>query len=367
MSAVGLLYLGIGIGLLALVLYDVFTTILHHWGGAGPLSGRLAFRVWQLAVHLTRNVKRGRRRRILGRIGPLLIPLTVVLWAGLVVLGFALIYLPQMPGAFHAGEGIPNLRSLGDAIYYSGITFFTVGFGDIVPVTTGLRLVAMLEGGSGFAVITLVISYFTSVYGSYTQQKVTAESVYYQAGSTADAARMIASYLHAGSAESMVGEVGRLRDGLTTIRSGFASYPLLHYFISAEPRQSLVRLLFVVQDFGTLLDTVVDADRCPVAAGLGSRSGLLDATTAVRDGVVQLLLRHDPEEAQRRDPSPEQEEAWTRRFEDARAYLRGAGVPVRDGADALDEYRGRRGEWESVLRAAARALGEDWDEVTCGL
>jgi hypothetical protein len=367
LSGVALLHLGVGLGLLALVLYDVFATVLHHWGGAGPLSGRLAFRFWQVWVKATRRASRDRRRRILGRIGPLLIPLTVSLWAGLVIAGFALLYFPWMPGAFHAGSGIPPLRSFGDAVYYSGVTFFTVGYGDAVPVTPGLRLLAMLEGGSGFALVTLVVSYFTSVYGAYAGQKVTAESVHYQAGSSPDAARVIAGYLHAGSAESIVGEVGRLRDGLVDIRSSYASYPILHYFVASDPQRSLVRLLFVVQDLGTLLDTAIDPNRCPVAAGLGTRSGMLGAASAVRDGVVRLLIRHDPAEARERDPSPEQEAGWADRFERARECLREAGVPVCDDADALDEYRRRRGEWEPVLRAAAHALGEDWDEVSGGL
>ncbi|MEW5931235.1 MAG: potassium channel family protein [Gemmatimonadota bacterium] len=366
MSGGALLYPAAGTGLLALVLYDVFTTILHHWGGAGPLSGRLAFRVWQGAVALTRGIGPERRRRILGRVGPLLIPLTVTLWAGMVIVGFALLYFPWAPGAFHTGRGVPALRTFADAVYYSGVTFFTVGFGDVVPVTPGLRLMAMVEGGSGFALVTLVVGYFTSVYGVYSQQKVAAASLYYQAGSSPDAARVIRSYLHAGSAEGLAAEVGRLRDGLAAIRSGYASYPILHYFASSRPEQSLVRLLFVVQDLGTLLDTAVDERGCPVAAGLGSRSGMRAAAAAVQDGVAGILLRGGTGDARGRGPLPESGEAWARRFERARAELRGAGVPVREGGEALDEYRRRRGEWEPGLRAAAHALGEDWEEVAGG-
>ncbi|HEV2149557.1 MAG TPA: potassium channel family protein, partial [Longimicrobiaceae bacterium] len=167
MSGATALYSLLGIGILALVLYDVFTTVLHHWGGAGLISGRLAHGVWDVAVGLTRGMESRRRRYLLGKVGPLLVPGTVVLWAGLLIVGFALLYLPWLPGSFHGGRAIPEVGSVGDAIYYSGVTFFTVGYGDIVPVQTGLRLIAMLEGGSGFALITLVVSYFTSIYTAY--------------------------------------------------------------------------------------------------------------------------------------------------------------------------------------------------------
>lgn len=362
MSGPILLYTLAGIAVLALALYDVFTTVLHHWGGAGPVSGRIAHELWRLVVRLTGGLEPPWRRRILGRVGPLLIPATVTLWAGFVILGFALLYLPRMPQAFHAGQYVPNFGTLADAFYYSGITFFTVGYGDIVPVSTGLRLLAMLQGGAGFALITLVISYFTSVYGAYSKQKSTAASVYYQTERSADASRLIAQHLEGGSASTLTGEVGRLRDALAEIRTDYTNYPILHYFVAAQAEASLARLLFVTQDLGILLDTMIDPRRCPVAAGLGRRSGLLYAATAVQDGIAETLLRERSRKGE--EPTVEDRDSWIERFERAQETLRGAGVPVREDSEALQEYCEKREEWEPVLRACVRVLGDEWEDVS---
>jgi hypothetical protein len=38
-----------GAAVLTLAVVDIFITVLHHWGGAGPLSARLARAVWWVA------------------------------------------------------------------------------------------------------------------------------------------------------------------------------------------------------------------------------------------------------------------------------------------------------------------------------
>lgn len=356
-------YALLGTGILAFVLYDVFTTVLHHWGGGGPINQRLVRTIWRSAVWLTAGMGAGRRRRILGVAGPLLIPVVVVFWAGGIILGFAFLYAAWAPGSFHGGDAVSGEISLRDAIYYSGITFFTVGYGDIVPVRTGLRLVAMLQGGTGFALVTLVIGYFTSIYQAYSRQKVLAQSLHYQAGRTPDSALLLAHHLPRHEAESLPSEVARLRDGLVEIRTEFSNYPILHYFISAEPEQSLVRLLFMAQDLGLLLDTALDPERCPLASGLGGRLGLRAAAADVQDAVAETLLREGADHARENAERESHEEEWRVRFRRAQKVLRAHGVPVREEAVAAEAYCRGRAAWEPVLRACAHSLGQDWEEV----
>lgn len=362
MSASALLWTLGGLGLLALVLYDVFATVLHHWGGRGPLSGRVVHHLWRLVVYLTGGIEPTRRRRILGGLGPLLIPVTVLLWAGLLILGFAFLYLPWIAASFAPDSGVPPPRQFGDALHFSGVSFFTIGYGDIVPLTSGMRALGVIEGGAGFALITLVISYFVSVYSAYSSQKVLAESLYFQAERSADASRLMAQHLAGGSAATLANEVARLRDRLAAIRTDYMNYPLLHYFTASRTEASLARVLFVTQDLGLLLDTVIDQRQSPVAAGLGRRSGLRFAASSVQDGIADTLLRHASRGGD--EPTPADRESWRARFERARELLRDYGVPIREDEDAVRDYCEGRDQWEPLLRACTRKLGEEWEDVT---
>jgi hypothetical protein len=360
LSFTGVLLTLVGALVLLFLLVEVFSSVLHHWSGSGFL-GRLAGQVvWSSALRITRGMPGPRRRLILGYVGPALIPLALLSWGTLAILGFALLYLPWLPDGLDSGIGIPRPTMLGDALYYSGVTFFTLGFGELVPLSGTLRALAVVESGSGFALITLGVSYFTALYPAYSHQQVLADSVQDQSAGTADAAILLTQHLAGGAPmDVLAGELARLRDGVARVRSEYGSYPILYHFMASTPERSLLRLLFVVHDLVLLLDTAVDAKRHPELAGLGRRSGLGRASSRARGALVDALLR----DSTRPSPDPA---AWTERFRSACKTLQAAGLSVRDDAAALVAYRNGRGEWEPDLRAAAEALGENWHEISDG-
>jgi hypothetical protein len=316
--------------------------------------------LWSLALRVTRGMSPPRRRLVLGYIGPALIPLALGAWATLAILGFALIYLPWMPDGFETQVGILRPRTLGDALYYSGVTFFTLGFGELVPLRGMLRGLAVVEAGAGFAMVTLGVSYFTAVYPAYSHQQVLADSVLDQADGTADAAMLITQHLAGGLSTEVLGvELGRMRDALARVRSEYGSYPILYHFTASAPERSLLRLLFVVHDLVLLLDTAIDPRQHPALAGLGHRSGLARAADRTRKTLDQALLWNHVRPSA--DPAD-----WTIRFRSACKILRAAGVAVCDDAAAVRAYHEGRGEWEPDLRAAAEALGEEWGEISGG-
>ncbi|CAN5117357.1 hypothetical protein BH24GEM2_BH24GEM2_19160 [soil metagenome] len=349
-----------GVAILLFLLVEVFVTVLHHWSGSGIL-GRVTSRVvWQSALKITRGMPHPRRRQLLGCVGPALIPLALLLWGVLAILGFALLYLPWMPEGFDSQVGIPRPSTLGDALYYSGVTFFTLGYGEVIALNGGMRALSVIEAGSGFALVTLGISYFTSVYPAYSHQQVLADSVLDQADGTADAAMLITQHLAGGLSTEVLGvELGRMRDALARVRSEYGSYPILYHFTASAPERSLLRLLFVVHDLVLLLDTAIDPRQHPALAGLGHRSGLARAADRTRKTLDQALLRTHVRPSA--DPAD-----WTIRFRSACKILRAEGVAVCDDAAAVRAYHEGRGEWEPDLRAAAEALGEEWGEISGG-
>src|ERR1044071_4197300 len=90
----------LGLSVLALVVYDVYATILHARARSGPIGETLNRTVWWLVRGVAFKLSRTRRHRLLNVIGPLLQPLLIILFIALLALGFALIYYPRMPANF---------------------------------------------------------------------------------------------------------------------------------------------------------------------------------------------------------------------------------------------------------------------------
>ena len=82
----------------------------------------------------------------------------VVLWSAGLTLLFALIYSALGEQAF----AVSNKATLGwnffTAVYYSVVTFTTLGFGDITPLTPVSAIVVMIEVVVGYVMLGILIS-----------------------------------------------------------------------------------------------------------------------------------------------------------------------------------------------------------------
>ena len=87
----------------------------------------------------------GRRERFLGIYGSLAMTLLFTFWAGTLITAFGLLQW----AAQQAGDARPT-SDLAEQIYFSGVTFFTLGFGDVVPHTPPARVLAVVEAVVGF-------------------------------------------------------------------------------------------------------------------------------------------------------------------------------------------------------------------------
>jgi Ion channel len=146
-----------GTALIALGLLDVLLTVLHY-DDLGFLSNRLHRGVWTVVRWVTRPLPRKSRNFGLSLGAPLMIPVTILFWAGIEILGFASVY--------YAGMGEENFAfdndvepDFGAALYLSGVTLATLGYGDITPISPLYEGLALGEALIGFAILSLSISY----------------------------------------------------------------------------------------------------------------------------------------------------------------------------------------------------------------
>ncbi len=149
----------VGAFLVGVALLDIFRTLWHPRGFGG-----VARAIFTVMWRLTRPLSRGNRSSELS--GPLALVSTVAVWTTLVVVGWALIYLPHLPGGFNYSSSLDPARSSGlvTAIYISFVFVATLGLGDIVPEASWLRLLVPLQALVGFVLLTAAISWTLQLY-----------------------------------------------------------------------------------------------------------------------------------------------------------------------------------------------------------
>ena len=111
--------------------------------------------------------------------GPLALLGTVVLWTALVVVGWAVIYLPHMPEAFNFGSSLSPSRSsdVVSSLYVSAVAVTTLGLGDITPADPVLRLLTPLEALVGFVLLTAAISWILQIYPALVRRRALARRI----------------------------------------------------------------------------------------------------------------------------------------------------------------------------------------------
>jgi hypothetical protein len=352
-----------GLSILLLVVYDVYTTILHARARSGPIGETLNRTVWRIARAISFKLSRSRRHRLLNTIGPLLLPLLIILFIVFFVLGFALIYYPRMPANFTV-QAQANSPAWIESLYFSGVTFTTVGYGDIAPHTTGMRLTALLESASGFALISLAITYLITVYRALERKRAVALSFYHQAEEGANVAAFITHHFVSGRFYGLEATMRLATRDLQELLESHVEHPVIHYFHPIEVYKSLPRVIFLALEICAVIRSCLDdkeyAEIChhPEVRTFEASSGHV-----LRELLSSLEVER---RAKRRKETPfEEAQRWRSRFEQTMRQLKNANIKTRpDRAAAWEFYRQRREEWEAQLHRFSKHLGYDWDEIT---
>lgn len=223
LTVLGLTFATIGI-------WDVFRTLWQP-GGDGRLSRPVLALMWRVTGAL------GPRARAFS--GPIGVVLVILLWLGLVIVGWALVYGPRLPDGFVYATGLqPELRSpVLDALYLSAVTVTTLGYGDIVPTASWLRLAAPLQAMAGFAILTAAVSWVLQVYPALTRRRTLANRL--SSMRRASAADRLVALDPAVAAPLLLD----LSAELSQLRVDLFHYPETYYFMDHEPGDTMAETL----------------------------------------------------------------------------------------------------------------------------
>ncbi len=353
-----------GVVVLMLVVYDIYATILHARARSGPVGERLNRGVWRAARFIAFKLPRQRRHRFLNPFGPLLLPMLIIVLIIMLVLGFALIYLPRMPAHFAINPASASTGSLVEAIYFSGVTLTTVGYGDIAPRAVDVRFIALVESASGFALISLAVTYLITVYGALERKRAVALSFYHQAEEGANVGSFIAHHFVAGKFYGLDATLRAASRDLQELLESHIEHPVIHYFHPVEVYKSLPRVLFLALETCVVIRSCLDPEEY---AAMHDHPEVRTLEATVRHVLDELVrsLRLERRTRRRTETKFDESKRWRERYRQTLRQLKSAGIKTRVDVDAgLEEYGGRREDWEAQLHRFATYLGYDWDEVT---
>lgn len=241
-----------GIVCLWTVLLDAFQTIILPRRAIGRFRLTRLFYIatWRPWVFFARRMRHERRREtVFSYYGPLSLILLLVVWAGVMVVGFGLIYF-AVGSPFNDVAQHPSFAS---DLYVSGTTIFTLGLGDVTPHSAAARVIVILESGTGLGFLAVVMGYFPVLYGAFSRREVSISLLDARAGSPPTAAELLRRHSYQGAEESLSVLLLEWERWSAELLESHLSYPLLCYFRSQHNNQSWLSALTAVLDACALL------------------------------------------------------------------------------------------------------------------
>ncbi len=322
-------YLLLGAVLIVAAIVDLLWTTLWVDGGAGPLSARLTTWTWRGFRQLGSD-----RSRVLSLAGPTIVALTLVMWVGLIWIGWTFLFAGSENALIPARNDVPVTWA--GRFYFVGYTMFTMGNGDFYPPAGIWQIAASFTTASGMLFVTMGISYVFSVLGAVSQKRSFASSV------TGLGERSETIVKTGWNGEDLTGlhlPLDSLASQLELLAKQHKAYPILHYYHSQQATDASALGVAIFDEALTLIRFGVPEEDRPDAA-------VVKNARSANQSYLETLHKAFIRPADDVPPSPDLDR------------LREAGIPTvsdREFEDALDELDERRRKLLGIVTA------DSWD------
>src|SRR5262245_10473242 len=181
----------VALAVIAIVLLDAFEVMIlprrvRHGFRLARFFYRYTWKGWWAAARL---FPVGRwRNAFLSVFGPLSLFALIGVWAAGLITGFGLLHWSVGTAITFAHESDHTLLGY---IYFSGTTFVTLGYGDIVPTGPWGRGLSIAEAGLGFGFLAVVISYLPVLYQAFSKREIAISLLDARAGSPPTAGELL--------------------------------------------------------------------------------------------------------------------------------------------------------------------------------
>jgi hypothetical protein len=217
---------------------------------------RRAWRIWRGAAD---NFLRGAmRQHFLSWFGPFSLFGLFASWAAALIFSFALLQW-AVATPLGTSTGPPTFA---ECLYLSGETFFTLGYGDLAPLSWMGRLLSVVEAGTGFGFMAVVIGYLPVLYQAFSRRERDIMLLDARAGSPPTAGEMIRRLADNSSVTKIEPLLFEWERWAAELLESQLSFPVLAFYRSQHDNQNWLSGLAVILDTcSVLLGNFPDVNR----------------------------------------------------------------------------------------------------------
>ena len=188
---------------------------------------------------------------VLSIFGPASILGLFVAWVAGLIVGFALIQW-SVGGPL---QGFKTQNDLGSYLYMSGVTFFTLGYGDITPVAPLGRALAVIEAGVGFGFLAVVIGYLPVIFSSFSTRELQVALLDARAGSPPTAGQLLLRAARSRHGSALDPVLVQWEAWAAQLLETSLSFPVVCFYRSQHDNQSWLATLSTILDTCAMIAT----------------------------------------------------------------------------------------------------------------
>ena len=217
--------------------------------GAGPITKVLANFIWAFMKKIDKDNK------VMMLSGPIILLINLIVWVMFLWIGWGFVFLSFPAGLVNT---IGDFEvSIVDYFYYSGYVIFTLGSGELAPVSGSLKLLSAFTSGLGVVFLTLSVSYILSIIDGVVQER----SIGRQISSLGSTPEEIVLNMWSGESFYNIDNIlNNITVGIDDITFKERAYPLLHFYHARNKYNSLTYNVPILDDVLTILEYWVKGD-----------------------------------------------------------------------------------------------------------
>ncbi len=295
---------------------------------------RNTWRGWRRLVTFVGHSRR--RETVLSLFGPLALLVLFCTWAIGLIMAFAFLHwslqTPMTPGG--------TSQASGNYLYFSGVTFFTLGYGDVTPTAPLGKFLAVVETGLGFGFLAMMISYHPVLTQAFSRREIVISLLDGRGGSPPTAAQILIRSRNSAGGEALGPDLAAWETWSAELLESCLSFPMLAYYRSQHDNQSWL----------AALTAILDTCALQIAGVRDAHSHQARLTFAIaRHAAVDLTLVFKitpvPVEPDRLAPET---------LVKLQELLKANGVPFPEGTETAAKLAELRGMYEPFVNGLAR-------------